>query len=63
MSEPEGRGVAWTEEPGCGDEGRQRLQSAPEASGKHSMSEPEGRGVAWTEGRERHGASGDRNHC
>jgi signal transduction histidine kinase len=34
VSEPKGRGVAWTEEPGFGDEGRQRLKSAPAASGK-----------------------------
>jgi transcriptional regulator with XRE-family HTH domain len=35
--EPEGRGVAWTEERGTSDEGRQRLKSAPEASGgEHS---------------------------
>jgi hypothetical protein len=32
MSEPKGRGAAWTEERGTGDEGRQRLKSAPEAS-------------------------------
>jgi len=34
MSEPEGRGVAWTEERGTSDEGRRRLKGAPEASGK-----------------------------
>jgi transcriptional regulator with XRE-family HTH domain len=35
--EPEGRGGAWTEERGTSDEGRRRLQSAPEASGgEHS---------------------------
>ena len=33
MSEPKGRGAAWTEERGTSDEGRQRLKSAPEASG------------------------------
>jgi len=38
VSEPEGRGADWTEE--RSDEGRRRLQSAPEASGKHSVSEP-----------------------
>jgi primosomal protein N' (replication factor Y) len=32
--EPKGRGVAWTEERGTSDEGRQRLRSGPEASGK-----------------------------
>ena len=31
MSEPKGRGSAWTEERGTGDEGRQRLKSALEA--------------------------------
>jgi hypothetical protein len=34
MSEPEGRGAAWTEERGTSDEGRWRLKSAPEASGE-----------------------------
>ena len=33
-SEQEGRGAAWTEERGTSDEGRQRLESAPEASEK-----------------------------
>jgi len=33
MSEPEGRGGAWTEE--RSDEGRRRLQSGPQASGQH----------------------------
>jgi len=36
VSEPEGRGAAWTEERGAGfatsDEGRRRLKGAPEAS-------------------------------
>src|SRR5207302_7147015 len=36
MSEPKGRGAAWTDERGTSEEGRQGLQSAPEASGKHS---------------------------
>ncbi len=27
MSEPEGRGVAWTEERGTSDEGRRRLKA------------------------------------
>ncbi|HLJ99098.1 MAG TPA: ATP-binding cassette domain-containing protein, partial [Streptosporangiaceae bacterium] len=31
-SEPKGRGDAWTEERGTSDEGRQRLESGPEAS-------------------------------
>ena len=34
LSEPEGRGVAWTEERRRSDEGRRHLKSAPEASGK-----------------------------
>jgi tRNA pseudouridine55 synthase len=34
MTEPKGRGAARTEERGTSDEGRQRLPSAPEASGK-----------------------------
>jgi hypothetical protein len=49
MSEPKGRGVAWTEERGTSDEGRRHLKSGPEASGRQS--EPKGRGVAWTEER------------
>jgi NitT/TauT family transport system permease protein len=36
MSEPKGRGVAWTEERGPSDVVRRRLESAPEASGKQS---------------------------
>ncbi len=32
MSEPKGRGAAWTEERGTSDEGRRRLKSDPEAS-------------------------------
>jgi aminocarboxymuconate-semialdehyde decarboxylase len=40
MSEPEARGVAWTEERGTSDEGRRGPQGAPEASGKHSIDEP-----------------------
>jgi len=36
MSEPEGRGVAWTEERGTSDEGRRRHKGAPQASGRHS---------------------------
>jgi hypothetical protein len=31
-SEPKGRGAAWTEERGTSDEGRLRLKGAPEAS-------------------------------
>jgi len=34
MSEPKGRGADWTEERGTSDEGRRRLESGPEASGK-----------------------------
>ena len=40
MSEPEGRGAAWTEERGSlrpSDEGRRRLKGAPETSGRHSI--------------------------
>src|SRR5258708_17998419 len=33
VSEPEGRGAAWTEERGTSDEGRRRLKGAPQASG------------------------------
>ncbi|HEY4852179.1 MAG TPA: hypothetical protein VII22_15430, partial [Streptosporangiaceae bacterium] len=43
MSEPKGRGGAWTEERGTSDEGRRRLKSAPEASGEQSTSDEEGR--------------------
>jgi hydrogenase expression/formation protein HypC len=32
MSEPKGRGAAWTEERRRSDEGRKRLESGPEAS-------------------------------
>ena len=35
LSEPEGRGAAWTEERRRSDEGRRCLNSAPEASGRH----------------------------
>jgi enoyl-CoA hydratase/carnithine racemase len=38
MSEPEGRGAAWTEERGTSDEGRRRLKGAPQANGNESMS-------------------------
>jgi hypothetical protein len=34
MSEPQGRGAAWTEERGTSDEGRRRLPGAPEANGE-----------------------------
>jgi hypothetical protein len=37
MSEPEGRGGPWTEERGTSDEGRDRLEGGPEASGEHSL--------------------------
>jgi probable Rubsico expression protein CbbX len=40
VSEPPGRGAAWTEERGTSDEGRRRLKGAPEASGKQSFSMP-----------------------
>ncbi len=35
MSEPKGRGAAWTDERGTSEEGRRRLKGAPEASGKN----------------------------
>ena len=35
MTEPKGRGRAWTEERGTSDEGRRRLETAQEASDKH----------------------------
>jgi len=35
MSEPKGRGGAWTDERGTSEEGRRRLKGAPEASGKN----------------------------
>jgi radical SAM-linked protein len=40
MSEPEGRGGAWTEERRRSDEGRRRPEGAPEASEKHRVAEP-----------------------
>jgi putative aldouronate transport system permease protein len=39
MSEPKALGAVWTEEPVFGDEGRQRLESAPEARSKQSAPE------------------------
>jgi hypothetical protein len=39
---PEGRGAAWTEERGTSDEGRRHLKSAPEAQSKQGTSD-EGR--------------------
>src|SRR5215470_10495113 len=45
MSEPTGRGGAWTDErgaPATSEEGRRRLKSAPEASSKHSILEEAG---------------------
>src|SRR6266536_1866335 len=33
--EPKGRGAVWADERGTSEEGRRRLISAPEASGKH----------------------------
>ena len=38
MSEPKGRGGAWTDERGTSEEGRRRLESGPEASGKYGLS-------------------------
>ena len=40
MSEPKGRGAAWTEERGRSDEGRGRLKSGPEASGAAQIRTP-----------------------
>src|SRR5215469_3310418 len=40
--EPEGRGVAWTQERLRSDERRRRLKSAPEASQRHSQPDPPG---------------------
>jgi hypothetical protein len=37
MSEPKGRGAAWTEERGTSDDGRGRLEGAPEASREQSL--------------------------
>jgi hypothetical protein len=42
LSEPEGRGAAWTEERGTSDEGRRRLQAPWRRAGKQSTSD-EGR--------------------
>jgi uncharacterized protein (DUF2236 family) len=39
MTEPKGRGAAWTEERGTSDEGRRRLKGAPEASGEKERAE------------------------
>ena len=35
MSEPKGRGAAWTDERGTSEEGRRRLKDAPEASSRN----------------------------
>ena len=35
MSEPKGRGAAWTDERGTSEEGRRRRKGAPEASGEN----------------------------
>jgi PncC family amidohydrolase len=51
LSGPEGRGAAWTEERGTSDEGRQRIKSAPEASGEQSH-EAAGRIIALLTARE-----------
>jgi hydrogenase expression/formation protein HypC len=37
MSEPKGRGAAWTEERGTSDEGRRCLERGPEASGEYCI--------------------------
>ncbi len=53
LSEPAGRGAAWTDERGASatsEEGRRGLKGAPEASAA-TLSEPEGRGAAWTDER------------
>ena len=34
VSEPKGRGAAWTQERGTSDEGRRSLKGAPEARGE-----------------------------
>src|SRR6266851_2683485 len=54
MSEPEGRGVAWTEERGTSDEGRGKAapEGAPEASGRQRMST----GIHTSGGQERDSA-------
>ena len=39
MTEPKGRRAAWTEERGTSDEGRRRVEGAPEASGQQSTSD------------------------
>ena len=46
QSEPEGRGVAWTEERGTSDEGRRRLKGAPQSSRKYSLTARGWAGVA-----------------
>jgi len=50
MSEPEGRGAAWTDERGTSEEGRPGLGGVLEVSVGGS-GEPEGRGAAWTDER------------
>jgi putative serine protease PepD len=42
ITEPTGRGVAWSEERGTSDEGRGSLQGAPQASRRHSEREASG---------------------
>ena len=39
MSEPEGRGAAWTEERRRSDEGRRRRESVPEANGRQGVTD------------------------
>src|ERR1039457_3884987 len=48
MSEPEGRGAAWTEERGTSDEGR---GGGMESGQDLDVGGREGRGAAWTEER------------
>src|SRR5260370_430129 len=39
LREPDGRGAAWTEERGTSDQGRRRLQAPRQASGQQSTSD------------------------
>jgi putative ABC transport system ATP-binding protein len=50
VSEPEGRGAAWTEERGTSDEGRRRLKAPRRLSGKHSVLELRGVSKVYGEG-------------
>src|SRR5713226_3361950 len=42
MSEPKGRGVAWTEERGTSDEGRRRLQAPRRRAGEYGTASRRG---------------------